>query len=139
MRYLGLDYGTRRIGVALADSLTHVAVPRGIIKKDARVFDAIGMLCKQEEVSAVILGLPLTLRGEEGEMAREARNFGQQLSARLGVAVEFIDERLSSSGLRSRDVQSVDAAAAAIILQVWLDRHRKEKKQDRENSESALE
>lgn len=119
MRILGLDYGQKRIGVAIADTEAPVAVPRGVFSAEDALSDIVA-LCRKENLELIILGLPLTMAGEEGEMARQARAFGDRLRRASGVPVEYVDERLSSK------VSASDAGAAAAILQTWLDRSRKE-------------
>ena len=133
MRYLGLDVGRARIGLALADDVlrtarAHRTVPR---HGDAADLDAIGEVAAAFEVTRAVVGLPLNMDGTEGGSARLARAFAAKLEKRLGLQVEFHDERLSTfeastrlrgQGLSARDQKGViDAEAAAVILQGWLD------------------
>jgi putative holliday junction resolvase len=133
MRYLGLDVGRARIGLALADDVlrtarAHRTVPR---QGDAADLDAIAEVAAAFEVTRAVVGLPLNMDGTEGSSARLARGFAAKLEARLGLPVELHDERLSTfeastrlreQGLSARDQKGViDAEAAAVILQGWLD------------------
>jgi putative Holliday junction resolvase len=134
MRYLGLDVGRARIGLSLADDVlrtarAHLTVPR---RGDASELDAIAEVVRQFEVTRAVVGLPLNMDGTEGGSARMARAFASSLASRLGLPVEFHDERLSTfeastrlrdQGVSARDQKAlIDAEAAAVILQGWLDR-----------------
>jgi putative holliday junction resolvase len=134
MLTLGVDLGRVRIGLAVADDLLGVARPlRTITRRGEREdLEAIAALARDYEVARAVLGLPLNMDGSEGPSARLSRAFQPRLAAALGVPVELFDERLSSfeaeTRLRDRGVSSkdrramVDAEAAAVILQGWLDR-----------------
>lgn len=117
MRVLGIDFGTKRVGLAMGDTETNVAVPRETIAAD-NASAVLVVLCREERIERVIVGLPLTMAGEEGEMASRARAFGARLKKETGLPVEYIDERLTSK------LSTTDAGAAAAILQTWLDRRR---------------
>lgn len=134
MRTLGVDLGRVRIGLAIADDLLRTARPLSTVVRSAEARDlaAIAAVARDYEVSRAVLGLPLNMDGTEGPAARLARAFAPRLEAALGVPVELFDERLSSfeaearlreQGLSARDMRGrVDAEAAAVILQGWLDR-----------------
>jgi len=135
VRTLGVDLGRVRIGLALADDVlrTARALTTVIRRGEAPDLAAIAALGQEYEVDHAVLGLPLNMDGTEGPSARLARAFAPKLSAALGgVPVDLFDERLSSfeaetrlrdRGLSSKDRRGmVDAEAAAVILQGWLDR-----------------
>ena len=134
MRYLGLDLGRARIGLALADDVLRTARPLRVVERRAGDADlaAIAEAAREYEVDRVVLGLPLNMDGSEGPSARLARAFAPRLEAALGVPVELFDERLSTfeaeirlrdQGFSAKDRRArVDAEAAAVILQGWLDR-----------------
>jgi putative Holliday junction resolvase len=134
MRYLGLDVGRARIGLALADDVLRTARPHSAVARrgDAADLSAIAEVARAFEVTRAVVGLPLNMDGTEGSSARFARGFAEKLGAALGVPVEFQDERLSTfeaegrlreQGFTARDQrQRIDAEAAAVILQGWLDR-----------------
>jgi len=146
VRILALDVGERRIGVAAADSETRVALPVGVLERTEPAADviAIARLIEEQKAQALVLGLPISLNGSLGPQAQLVRAFGNELAARLGVPVEYCDERLSTveaqrrlappagragqkkGGRSAKGRQAargrLDALAAAIILQSYLDR-----------------
>ena len=134
MRYLGVDLGRARIGLALADDVLGTARAHRTLRRRGLAQDlaAIARIAGEYEVSLAVLGLPLNMDGSEGPSARLARGFAPRLEEALRVPVELFDERLSTfeaeSRLRERGLSAqdrravVDAEAAAVILQGWLDR-----------------
>jgi putative Holliday junction resolvase len=134
MRYLGVDLGRARIGLALADDVLRTARPFRLVTRRSEAADlaAIAGAAREYDVERVVLGLPLHMDGSEGAAARLSRAFAPKLEAALGVPVELFDERLSTfeaetrlrdRGLSVREARArVDAEAAAVILQGWLDR-----------------
>ncbi|HEY0707046.1 MAG TPA: Holliday junction resolvase RuvX [Polyangia bacterium] len=135
-RVVGIDLGSRRIGVAVSDGLGLTAQPRGMIGRHGglRDLEAIAQVVREVGADRIVLGLPLDGDGTEKDAARRARQFGDRLASHLGLPVELIDESFSTveaediliaadlSRKRRREV--VDKVAAAIILQRWLDRQR---------------
>lgn len=138
MRVLGIDYGDRRIGVALSDPTGTIASPLPTLHKRSGKrppYGEIEEIAEEKGVEAVVMGLPLSPEGTETEWTAEIREVGRKLRGRLGVPVHFVDERMTSAraertvrkhmGLprseRERK-ERVDAAAAVLILQSWLDR-----------------
>lgn len=136
MRYLGVDLGRARIGLALADDVLRHARPFRVVQRRGEVQDlaAIATAAREYEVERAVVGLPLNMDGSEGSAARLSREFAPKLAAALGVPVELFDERLSTfeaeTRLRERGISAkaarsrVDAEAAAVILQGWLDGRR---------------
>lgn len=134
MRYLGVDLGRARIGLALADDVLRQARPFRVVQRrgDAKDVAAIAEAALEYEVGRAVVGLPLNMDGSEGPAARLSREFAPKLAAALGVPVDLFDERLSTfeaetrlrdRGISAKDARSrVDAEAAAVILQGWLDR-----------------
>jgi putative Holliday junction resolvase len=132
-RVLGIDLGSRRIGVAVSDGLGLTAQPRATLarKGGVRDIDAIAAAVKDADADRIVLGLPLDPEGQEGPAARRARAFGDKLRAALHLPVELIDESfstveaeavlLAADMSRARRKQVVDKLAAAVILQRWLD------------------
>jgi putative Holliday junction resolvase len=132
-RVMGLDYGEKRIGVALSDPLGLTAQPLTTLQRTSleHDLDALAALQARHEVRRVVIGLPLSLKGERGDRARAAEGFGRRLERKTGVPVEAWDERLTSvqaerallegdvSRKRRREV--IDRTAAVFILQSWLD------------------
>lgn len=131
MRVLGLDIGDVRIGVAISDPLGVIASPLTIIKRadDRAAIEEIVSLIRQHGVGRVIAGLPLNMDGTPGEQAEKTQSFVKALSRYTGGPVEYRDERLSTVSARKlvRGVRKTgrdtryDAAAAALILQSYLD------------------
>jgi putative Holliday junction resolvase len=134
MRYLGLDLGRARIGLALADDVLRTARPLSVVQHRSREADlaAIVAVVREWEVATAVVGLPLNMDGTEGPAARFARAFAADLQRAAGVPTELFDERLSTfeaesrlrdQGFSARELRArVDAEAAAVILQGWLDR-----------------
>jgi len=134
MRYLGLDYGTVRIGVAISDPDAIIAQPLCTIdaKSSKNAVIEISELCKTKAIEEIVIGLPLHMNGDEGESAAEAKKLGQFIHDATNLKVHYIDERLSTvsankaltegkiKGKKKKD--KVDSVAAAIILQNYLDR-----------------
>ena len=132
MRCLGIDYGRRRIGLALSDPTLLIATPlviienRGIKKTVLQIMDII----QKNDVQQIVLGLPLHTNGDESEMSQEARRFGDVFVA-LGFPVEYVDERYTSYeaesmiGNHRESKKLIDKVAASIILQIYLDERRK--------------
>lgn len=138
MRHLAIDYGTRRVGLALSDEGGRFATPVAVIEVSAseQALDPIARLVANEHVAVVVVGLPLNMDGTEGPAARAVRGWADALAARTSRPVVFVDERLSSfdaeQTLRSRKQagermtrrvkkQRLDALAAAQLLQAYLD------------------
>lgn len=133
-RILGLDYGSRRIGVAISDPLGLTAQPLPVIERegDRKDIAAIGKLASGAGVVSVVVGLPLLLNGEEGPQASRARTFGERLSAELSLPVVLWDERMTTvqserhlidSGVRrERRRELRDSLSAMFLLQSFLDR-----------------
>jgi putative holliday junction resolvase len=134
-RVLAVDYGRRRIGLALSDELGLTARPLATIRRANRRTDLrlLRRICREHSVTRVIVGHPLRLSGEAGEMAVEAARFAERLKRETGIETELVDERLTSwqagemaaeapSSLRQRRRGSLDDVAAAILLREYLDR-----------------
>ncbi len=156
-RYLGVDPGAVRIGLALSDDDGGLALPFETVKREksdraaARqvraALEAHDVACA--DLAGVIVGLPLRLDGSEGEAARRVRLFADALQPVLGVPLHFVDERLSTvvveRTLRDLNVKKaeqkrvVDQAAAALLLQAFLDARGQEKWPEADSDEVAEE
>ena len=133
MRYLGVDVGRARIGLAVADDVLRTARPLEMVRRtsEAAELAALRRVTGEYEVTRAIVGLPLNMDGTEGPSARLARAYAAKLARELAIPVELFDERLSTfeaearlraRGLSARGQRSmIDAEAAAVILQGWLD------------------
>ncbi len=125
MRVLALDYGSARTGVAVSDPTGLMARPVGVVQRAATPagLDEIARLVAELEAQLVIVGLPLTLRGERGAQALETEAFVELLRPRLAVPIETWDERLTTALAKQTGARApVDALAAAHLLQSRLDR-----------------
>ena len=120
-RYLALDVGDRRIGLAVADDTFGIARPLSTLRRHDLAGDvrAVGEIARQEEATALVIGLPLTLRGEEGSQALRVRRFADAC-APLGLPVVLYDERYTTSEAIRLGAPDVDAAAAALLLEDYL-------------------
>ena len=131
-RILAIDYGRRRIGVALSDPMRIIASPHGILSSRSpdELFSQICRLVRDLDVSKIVVGLPLGLQGEESPMAKEVSEWGRRLKEKTGVEVCFLDESLStaeadriSRALGSKQVP-VDDIAASLNLREYLEQLR---------------
>lgn len=120
-RYLALDVGERRIGLAVGDKGGGIARPLRTLRRRSVRADvaAIADVARREEVTALLIGLPLTLRGEEGPQAARVRRFAEACAA-LGLPVEVHDERFTTSEAGIQGARDVDAGAASILLEAYL-------------------
>lgn len=134
-RTMALDYGARRIGVAMSDPTRTIASPLETLQRRAGKrppWVEIARIVRENEVDEAVVGLPLDLSGDETEWTREVRAFGDDLARRTGLPVRWIDERLTSVaaeravraiGLKRGEREQkerIDAAAAALILSAYL-------------------
>ncbi|MGB8360353.1 MAG: Holliday junction resolvase RuvX [Acidimicrobiia bacterium] len=125
-----MDYGTKRIGLALSDEIRLTAQPLNVVTP-GELPESLRMLAREHEIDTVVVGLPTGLSGHEGDSAAGARRLASEIEEILGVDVILVDERFTSrmaenalieTGVRRRDrKETVDKVAAAIILQAYLD------------------
>jgi putative Holliday junction resolvase len=132
---IGFDYGLKHIGVANGQTVTSTANPLAILKaQDGQPnWQQVENILKEWQPDLVIVGLPLNMDGSESDMSKRAKKFANRVHGRFGVAVTTVDERLSSyeakrniiqqSGRRDFGDNTVDAVAAQIIVQDWLNSH----------------
>ena len=136
MAVAAIDFGRKRIGLAITDTDGRGAYPVGIVERRSlkEDLDAIRSQLAERRVSRIVVGLPLNMDGAEGPSARAARAFAEHLGTATGVAVEMFDERLTSveaeERLRSVSISRSgkkavrDAVAATVILEGWLESRR---------------
>jgi len=136
MRRLGIDLGTVRTGLAIAEPELHVATPLCTLSHRGmrEVVQGVAELVARERIEEVVVGLPLRLDGSEGDAARRVRQFVRELAGATAVPIRLWDERLSSvaaqrslkaQGMRSSQQRRVvDQVAATLLLQSFLDRAR---------------
>lgn len=135
MRWLSIDHGTKKIGLAFSDELEILASPFAVWpQEEERTLEKLARLCREEGVQALAVGLPRHKDGAESATAPAARAFGEALAARTGLPLRLVNEHLSSAEaerlLRERGVKPekrkllLDAAAAAVILSELLEDRR---------------
>jgi putative Holliday junction resolvase len=131
-RFLGIDPGTRRCGIAVSDSAQSMAFPRPALARDTTLMDKLAALVDEEGIGAIIIGLPVALSGNETASTIDAQQLFEEVLEKIStIPVMQWDERfttleaqksLSEAGMRAKDQRSrVDSAAAVIMLQNYLD------------------
>ncbi|MFC1600244.1 Holliday junction resolvase RuvX [Patescibacteria group bacterium] len=130
-KIIGLDWGHKRIGVAISDSDGLMAFTRTSIENDNNAISNIGEICTEENVQLIVLGYPLNLEGEKNDSTDAVEAFAEDLKEQLHVDVEFHDERLTSVqsegiitsiGIKKEDrKKETDIIAASLILKNYLD------------------
>ncbi len=132
MRFLGIDYGTRRIGLATGDELgVATPIPALVEAELAARRQALAALVKQRRIDEIVLGYPLNMDGTAGYKAKETEALAAELRVELGLPVHLVDERLTShmaeQGMNQKQLREIrakgiiDSRAAAVILQDYLD------------------
>ena len=121
MRYLALDIGDRRIGLAVGDDTHGLSRPLRTLVRRSVVKDLAELerIARDEQIDALVVGLPLTLRGEEGHQAERVRRFATA-TEKLGLPVRLYDERHTSTEAEIRGASDIDAGAATILLEDFL-------------------
>lgn len=130
-RVAAIDFGTKRIGIALSDSNRKIALPVDIVEGGKRAIQNIKAALPLKEVDLILVGLPLEMSGRKGPMAQMVEQFAATLQDALGIPVLLIDERLSSKGAevqlreislnRKERSEKIDMVAATLLLQTYLD------------------
>ena len=131
MRYLAIDYGNKRTGLAVSDESELIITPLKVLQTDGALVSHILKIIAIEQIEQIILGLPLNMDGTEGRQAAVVRKFGSQLSVKTNVKVVYHDERLSSFDAKEllapaemswrKRKKILDAVAAAAILRSYID------------------
>ncbi len=131
MRYLAIDYGAKRTGLAICDSAETIASPLAIIQGQKELLKKIAEVVETEHVEAVVLGLPLNMTGSESSQTRLVLKFAERLKQHLHIPVHLQDERLSSFSAEEKLASAkftkekmrkrLDAVAAAEILEAFLE------------------
>jgi len=135
-KIVGIDYGKKRIGIAFANETNKIALPYKTVDASfdmQKTIDSILMSLNQiyNEITLFVIGLPLLLSGQEGDMAKEVKKFGEKLKDKTQINVKYFDERLTSAGIekemkyanisRKKRSKKIDTLAATRILQGFLD------------------
>ena len=131
MRYLAIDYGDKRTGLAICDHDETIASPLTVIQGQKDLLKKIADVVQTENVEAIVLGLPLNMDDSQGPQARLVFKFADQLKEHLNIPIHFQDERLSTFSAeeklaaadftRGKKKKRLDAIAAAVILEAFLE------------------
>jgi putative Holliday junction resolvase len=132
---IGIDVGERRVGLAASDPTGTIASPFRTVERGPRFWRDLALAVSERQPRLAVIGLPRRLDGTEGPAAMETRRFATELARRLHVEVEFWDERLTTKEAerslitqgvrRAGRRRQVDAVAASLMLQAYLDAHRR--------------
>lgn len=126
MRYLGIDYGAKRIGIAISDDAASFAFPKETIPNDVTAIDRLAKMVHEEKIDSIVMGDTRAMNGIDNEITEEAMRFKDALEAHVGLSVSVAREAFSSMEAARFAPKGAhdDAAAAAIILQRHLDARR---------------
>lgn len=136
MKHLGIDYGSKRVGVAISDDMGSLAFPKIILKNDMSLIDNIVDICGKDNISAIVLGESHDLSGKPNKIMGSIEEFKRNLEGVLDLPIYFQKEFMTTVEARGREGKSVnnarkikkteqrtaDASAAALILQRYLDK-----------------
>jgi len=135
-RILAIDYGSRRLGVAISDPMNIIAQGLPTLENDRIVYDQLRVIVKEHQISCIVVGMPYTLKGKAGTKAKEVEQFIERLRTEVGVPVTTWDERFTSKlaaeairamgtkKMKRRRKGAVDQMASVLLLQSYLDRHK---------------
>lgn len=130
MRYLGIDFGTKKVGLAVSDEGGQMGFPHSVVPNDERLLESVVSLLRKQDIEAVVMGESLTLTGSENPVAKAAKEFATALTGETGLPVYFEPEMFTTQeagrgidGARGGTTVGVDAQAAALILTSYLARH----------------
>jgi putative Holliday junction resolvase len=133
MRFMGLDFGDKRIGIAVSDDQGQIAMPKDTLQRSGKVkyIERLAELADQENVGEILVGMPVSMDGSHGPQAQKVMQFVQRLRQRVEIPVVVWDERLTTVAAeriliegnlsRSRRRRVIDKVAAAYLLQSYLD------------------
>ena len=131
MRYLAIDYGTKRTGLAVCDAGETIASPLAVVQGRKELIERVKRVVASEDIGAIVVGLPLNMDDTQGPQAKLVLDFAGQLKEHISIPIHLQDERLSSFTAegklasaefsRSKRKERLDAVAAAEILQAFLE------------------
>ena len=125
MKYLAIDYGKKYIGLAVSDDSGSMAFPMHVVKNNNTVLNIIQKICKEKEIGTIVIGDSVDQKNIENDIAKDAQKFGNELNVKIGLEIVYEKEQFTSAHARhggSEQKGRVDASAAALILQRYLDR-----------------
>ena len=127
MRYLGIDYGRARVGIAVSDDEGKIAFPKSVLKNTgvSALADVIARLAKAERAFEIVMGLPRAIPGMDASLRDEIQNLADIIKKQYQIPVSFQDELFTTRMAEEHSEKNTDASAAALILQSFLDRRNK--------------
>jgi putative Holliday junction resolvase len=135
-RILAIDYGSRRLGIAISDPMNIIAQGLPTLENDRRVYEQLRVIVREQPIGCIVVGMPYNLKGELGMKAKEVEQFVERLRTEVGVPVTTWDERFTSKlaesairemgtkKMKRRRKGAVDRMASVLLLQSYLDRHK---------------
>lgn len=120
MKFLGIDYGAKRVGIAVSDEAGRVAFPKNVFTNDSGLVGRIKAMCEENKIAKVVIGESLNYKREPNAIDVAAKKFVEQLVA-LGLPIEWENEWLTSAAAERSGGD--DSSAAALILQTYIDKH----------------
>ncbi|MFA6338600.1 MAG: Holliday junction resolvase RuvX [Candidatus Paceibacterota bacterium] len=130
MKYLGIDYGEKRVGIAVSDETNKYAFPKVVLRNSSKIYSEIKRECDEEGIGHIVLGESKNFKGEENLIMKQIHIFKQNLERETGLKVIFHPEFMSSA--QAERIQgggkNLDSSAAAIILQDYLDHYKNKSK-----------
>lgn len=129
MRYLGIDYGKKRVGIAISDENGEMAFPKEVLANDLKLMSRIKKLCEDQKVGLIVIGESKNFQGEKNKIMQEIEPFKIELWKEIGLPVEYELEFMTSQQVENifGKTKMLDASAATIILQAYLDRLKNKK------------
>jgi putative Holliday junction resolvase len=124
MKLLGIDYGTKKVGIAISDESGHFAFPYTKLKNDKNLIKGIADICQQEKVGLIVVGQPIDYHGKDNPIMEDIKAFALKLAEAVNLSVKFENEILTSKEAEQvlgRD-EDTDARAASLILKSYIDR-----------------
>jgi putative Holliday junction resolvase len=124
-RFLGIDFGTKKVGLAISDEARGMAFPYSVVLNTGDLAEKIQEVCRKENISAIIIGESRDFNGAPNPVMKKILPFKKKIEEKLGLPVYLEPEYLTSKQARNiqEDSATTDASAAAIILQSWIDKH----------------
>jgi len=127
--FLGIDYGTKNVGVAIGGPETGLALPYITLQNDKNFFENLLKICADEKIEKIVIGIPMPTRGKIGEQVERATKFAKAVGEKTKLPIETVDEKFTTREVESyfsdfkKEIKKIskDAAAAAIILQSYLE------------------
>ena len=132
MKFLGIDYGDKRVGIAVSDEGGVFAFPRAVLQNTGKIFDEIKKICAEEEIEKIIVGVPISFSGGQSAQAEKVFAFVESLKSYIAMPIEKENEIFSTKSALDMGTgkETIDQSAAAIILQGYLDRTIKQKSEE---------